>query len=148
MPPKKPVIYTGARNLAKILQPFNEGSEMSLLCEVIGGLPPPRVMWYINDEVLDDTYTQEHDDITINRLDIRRVTRNFLRTRLICKANNTQLMTPLTSEVILDVNRECNQNIRFIYWMKSVEKRIAVIFKIISYLIIFILNLIKKKYCV
>ncbi|XP_012055315.1 PREDICTED: hemicentin-2-like [Atta cephalotes] len=104
VPPKKPVIYTGARNLAKILQPFNEGSEMSLLCEVIGGLPPPRVTWYFNDEVLDDTYTQEHDDITINRLDIRRVTRNFLRTRLICKANNTQLMMPLTSEVILDVN--------------------------------------------
>ncbi|KAG5305740.1 NCAM2 protein, partial [Acromyrmex insinuator] len=105
VPPKKPVIYTGAsRSLAKILQPFNEGSEMSLLCEVIGGLPPPRVTWYFDDEVLDDTYTQEHDDITINRLDVRRVTRNFLRTRLICKANNTQLMMPLTSEVILDVN--------------------------------------------
>ncbi|XP_018346150.1 PREDICTED: hemicentin-2-like [Trachymyrmex septentrionalis] len=105
VPPKKPVIYTGAsRSLAKILQPFNEGSEMSLLCEVIGGLPPPRVTWYFDDEVLDDTYTQEHDDITINRLDIRRVTRDFLRTRLICKANNTQLMMPLTSEVILDVN--------------------------------------------
>ncbi|KAG5322004.1 NCAM2 protein, partial [Acromyrmex heyeri] len=105
VPPKKPVIYTGAsRSLAKILQPFNEGSEMSLLCEVIGGLPPPRVTWYFDDEILDDTYTQEHDDITINRLDVRRVTRNFLRTRLICKANNTQLMMPLTSEVILDVN--------------------------------------------
>ncbi|KYQ58917.1 Protein turtle like protein A [Trachymyrmex zeteki] len=105
VPPKKPVIYTGTgRSLAKILQPFNEGSEMSLLCEVIGGLPPPRVTWYFDDEVLDDTYTQEHDDITINRLDIQRVTRDFLRTRLICKANNTQLMTPLTSEVILDVN--------------------------------------------
>ncbi|XP_018368212.1 PREDICTED: hemicentin-2-like [Trachymyrmex cornetzi] len=105
VPPKKPVIYTGAsRSLAKILQPFNEGSEMSLLCEVIGGLPPPRVTWYFDDEVLDDTYTQEHDDITINRLDIRKVTRDFLRSRLICKANNTQLMMPLTSEVILDVN--------------------------------------------
>jgi len=81
---------------------------MSLLCEVIGGLPPPRVMWYFNDKVLDDTYTQEHDDITINRLDVPRVTRDFLRTRLICKASNTPLMMPLTSEVILDVNCECN----------------------------------------
>jgi len=108
VPPKKPVIYIGAsRSLAKILQPFNEGSEMSLLCEVIGGTPPPKVTWYFEGKVLDDTYTQEHEDIMINRLDISKVTRDFLRARLICKANNTQLMTPLTSEIILDVNREC-----------------------------------------
>lgn len=96
------------RTLAQILQTFNEGSEMFLLCEVIGGLPPPRVTWYFNDKVLDDTYTMQKHDITINRLDIPRVTRDFLRARLICKANNTQLMTPLTSEVIIDMNRECN----------------------------------------
>ncbi|XP_011644454.1 hemicentin-1-like [Pogonomyrmex barbatus] len=105
VPPKKPVIYTGtSRNRAEIMQPFNEGSEMSLFCEVIGGSPPPRVTWYFDGKVLDDTYTQEHDDITINRLDIPRVTRGFLSTRLICKASNTQLMTPLTAEIVLDVN--------------------------------------------
>lgn len=107
VPPKKPVIYTGAsRRLAKTLQPFNEGSEMSLLCEVIGGSPPPKVAWYFKGKMLDDTYTQEHDDITINRLDISKVTRDFLNARLICKANNTQLMTPLVSEIVLDLNRE------------------------------------------
>lgn len=120
MPPKKPVIYTDTkRTLAKILETFNEGSEKFLLCEVIGGKPPPRVTWYINDKVLDDTYTQEYieygDDITINRLDIPRVTRDFLRARLICEANNTQLMTPLTSEVIIDVNREYKIFILFNY---------------------------------
>lgn len=105
--PKKPVIYIGAgRSLAKIPQPFNEGSEMSLLCEVIGGSPPPRVTWYFEGKMLDDTYTQEHDDITINRLDVSEVTREFLEARLICAADNTQLMTPLTSEITLDVNRE------------------------------------------
>lgn len=116
VPPKKPVIYTGAsRSLAKILQPFNEGSEMSLLCEAIGGSPPPKVTWHFEGRVLDDTYTQEHDDITINRLDISKVTRDFLRARLICKASNTQLMTPLTSEIILDVNRECIRTTRHLY---------------------------------
>jgi len=107
VPPKKPVIYIGPnKSLAKILQPFNEGSEMSLLCEVIGGSPPPKVTWYLKGQVQNNTYTQEHEDIMINRLNIL-VTRDFLRARLICKANNTQLMTPLTSEIILDVNREC-----------------------------------------
>ncbi|XP_020300433.1 hemicentin-1-like isoform X2 [Pseudomyrmex gracilis] len=76
---------------------------MSLLCEVIGGSPPPQVTWYIENKVQDGTYMQKHDDITINRLDIL-VTRDLLWARLICKANNTQLMTPLTSEITLDVN--------------------------------------------
>ncbi|XP_072746306.1 neural cell adhesion molecule 1-B isoform X2 [Anoplolepis gracilipes] len=105
VPPKKPMIYTGAsRSLAKIPQPFNEGSEMSLLCEVIGGSPPPKVTWHFEGKILDDSYTQEHEDITINRLDIRKVTRDFLRAKLICKASNTQLISPVTSEIILDVN--------------------------------------------
>ncbi|XP_043801372.1 hemicentin-2-like [Apis laboriosa] len=104
VPPNKPVIYTGAgRSLAKILQPFNEGSELSLLCEVIGGSPPPKVTWHFNG-AMDDTYTLEHGDITINRLDISNVTRKFLRTRLICRASNTHLVPPLTSEIILDIN--------------------------------------------
>lgn len=88
---------------------------MSLLCEVIGGSPPPKVTWYFGGKILDDTYEQEHDDITINRLDISKVTRDFLRARLICKANNTQLMSPLTSEIILDVNRECIRIARHLY---------------------------------
>ncbi|XP_024892501.1 hemicentin-1-like [Temnothorax curvispinosus] len=104
VPPKKPVIYTDTkRTPAQILETFNEGSEKFLLCEVIGGTPPPRVTWYLNDKVLDDTYTHMHD-VTTNRLDIPSVTREFLRSRLICKATNTQLMTPLTSEVIIDMN--------------------------------------------
>ncbi|KAL6432591.1 hypothetical protein ACFW04_006865 [Cataglyphis niger] len=105
VPPKKPMILTGAsRSLAKIPQPFNEGSEMSLLCEVMGGSPPPKVTWHFEGKILDDSYTQEHGDITINRLDIQKVTRDFLRARLICKASNSQLISPMTSEIILDVN--------------------------------------------
>ncbi|KAG7204266.1 hypothetical protein KM043_002088 [Ampulex compressa] len=105
VPPKRPVIYTGeSRSLAKILQPFNEGSELSLLCEVIGGSPAPKVTWHFEGKMLDDTYTLEHGDVTINRLDISKVTRDFLRARLTCRATNTQLVTPLTAEVILDVN--------------------------------------------
>ncbi|KAK9306027.1 hypothetical protein QLX08_003098 [Tetragonisca angustula] len=104
VPPNKPVIYTeDGRSLAKVLQPFNEGSVLSLLCEVMGGSPPPKVTWHFEGEI-DDTYTLEHGDITINRLDITNVTRKFLRARLICRASNTHLVAPLTSEIILDIN--------------------------------------------
>ena len=106
MLPNKPVIYTGdGRSLAKVLQPFNEGSVLSLLCEVMGGSPPPKVTWHFEGET-DDTYTLEHGDITINYLDITNVTRKLLRARLICRASNTRLVPPLTSEIILDINRK------------------------------------------
>ncbi|XP_017879884.1 hemicentin-2-like [Ceratina calcarata] len=107
VPPNKPVIYTSdGRNLAKVSQPFNEGSELSLLCEVIGGSPPPKVTWHFEGEMLNDTYTYtlEHGHITINRLDISNVTRNFLHAKLICQARNTHLLAPVTSEIILDIN--------------------------------------------
>ncbi|XP_076392200.1 neural cell adhesion molecule 2 isoform X1 [Megachile rotundata] len=107
VPPSKPVIYTGensGRTLANMQQPFNEGSDLSLLCEVIGGFPPPKVTWHFQDEIMDDTYTLEHGGITINHLYIPKVTRNFLRAKLTCQANNTHLVPSLTSEIILDIN--------------------------------------------
>ncbi|CAL7948604.1 unnamed protein product [Xylocopa violacea] len=105
VPPNKPVIYTSdGRSLEKVSQPFNEGSQLSLLCEVIGGSPPPKVTWHFEGKLLDGTYTLEHGDITINRLDISNVTREYLRARLICRAKNTHLVPPLSSDIILDIN--------------------------------------------
>ncbi|CAL1675184.1 unnamed protein product [Lasius platythorax] len=104
VPPKKPIIYAGdSRSLAKMPHLFNEGSEMSLECDVIGGSPPPKVTWHFEGKILDHSYSHEHD-ITTNKLDILKVTRDLLRARLICEASNTQLIPPVTSEIILDVN--------------------------------------------
>ncbi|XP_029055789.1 hemicentin-2-like isoform X1 [Osmia bicornis bicornis] len=105
VPPNKPVIYTGVgRTLANMLQPFNEGSDLSLLCEVIGGSPPPKVTWHFEEKILDDTYKLEHGSITINGLHISKISRDFLRAKLICQANNTHLVPALTSEIVLDIN--------------------------------------------
>lgn len=99
------MIYVGpSRNEAKILQPFNEGDVLSLMCEVRGGVPSPSVTWYLENEPLDATYKREYDDVTVNYLDIATVTRNLLRARLVCRANNTRLVEQRYSEVILDVN--------------------------------------------
>ena len=106
------MIFANAkRPFTKILQPFNEGSELSLICEVIGGVPPPRVTWYLENNLLDDTYKREISDITVNPLNVTRVSREFLRARLICRASNTHLVPPITTEIILDVNREYGQRI-------------------------------------
>ncbi|PBC32430.1 Cell adhesion molecule [Apis cerana cerana] len=80
VPPNKPVIYTGAgRSLAKILQSFNEGSELSLLCEVIGGSPPPKVTWHFNG-AMDDTYTLEHVKPLLVNITNKRAHLSALRT--------------------------------------------------------------------
>ncbi|XP_033322512.1 neural cell adhesion molecule 2 [Megalopta genalis] len=103
VPPSKPTIYTGdGRSLAEVS--FNEGSVLSLLCEVIGGSPAPNVTWHFKGKLLDNTYTLEHGKITTNRLDPYTVTREFHRAKLTCRADNTPLISPQTSEIILDVN--------------------------------------------
>ncbi|XP_012285375.1 hemicentin-2 [Orussus abietinus] len=105
VPPRRPIIFTGTeKSLAKILQPFNEGSDVSLVCEVGGGTPPPRVSWFLENKVLDDSFRQEHGEITVNSLFIEKIGRNFSKARLICKASNTHLIPPTSAEIILDVN--------------------------------------------
>ncbi|XP_033228729.1 hemicentin-1-like isoform X2 [Belonocnema kinseyi] len=104
IPPETPLIYTSTGNLANILQPFNEDSPLSMVCKVTGGKPPPKVVWYLENKILDESYTSEMGDTTVNRLDISKVTRDFLRARLICKAHNSHLVKPAVSEIILKVN--------------------------------------------
>lgn len=106
MPPQSPVIYTSGRILAKSLQPLDEDSELTLVCEVTGGSPSPRVTWHRDGRLLDETFRHEDDDLTVNRLDLKRVTRDLLSAQLVCKASNTLLVPPTTAEIIVDVNRE------------------------------------------
>ena len=106
VPPQSPVIYTKDKNLAKNLQPFDEDSELTLVCEVTGGSPLPKVTWHWNDKIIDNTFQHIHD-ITVNRLNITKVTRNLLNAQFTCKSSNTNLIPPITAEIIVDVNRMC-----------------------------------------
>ena len=105
VPPQSPVIYTNDRMLAKNLQPLHEDSELMLMCEVTGGSPPPRVTWHWNGRLIDETFDRSYD-VTVNTLDMNRVTRDLLSAQLICKASNTKLVQPTTAEIIVDVNCE------------------------------------------
>ncbi|XP_043272847.1 neural cell adhesion molecule 1-like [Venturia canescens] len=107
--PEKPVIRANPqRSSAKILEPINEGGELSLLCEVDGGKPPPQVAWYLENKLLDDTYerrtlVKKGVEVTVNQLDVIKVSREFFEARLICRASNTELAS-VSSEIILDIN--------------------------------------------
>ncbi|BES90972.1 CD80-like C2-set immunoglobulin domain [Nesidiocoris tenuis] len=105
VPPERPVIYDGKRrDRTKLLEPYNEGADVNLVCEVSNGRPKPRVIWYLENSVIDDSYEHRPDEMTINHLSFPNVGRQHLNARLICQASNTQLAPPATKVVILDIN--------------------------------------------
>lgn len=108
VPPSKPVIRDATtRNISRIEEPYNEGSDVNLICEVEGGRPPPKLTWYLENTVIDEYYEYNtQSGRTVNHLSYPEVGRQHLKARLICEASNTNLVSPLTRVVILDVNRK------------------------------------------
>ncbi|XP_049877561.1 hemicentin-1-like [Pectinophora gossypiella] len=105
IPPERPTIYDAKRrDRTKLVEPYNEGSNVLLICEVTGGRPRPRVTWYLENVVIDDSFEQRSDGVTINTLTFPNVGRQHLNARLVCQASNTNLAPPETKVLILDIN--------------------------------------------
>lgn len=68
------------------------------------GKPRPKVIWYLENTVIDDSYEQRSDGLTVNSLSFPNVGRQHLNARLICQASNTNLTPPTSKVLILDVN--------------------------------------------
>ncbi|XP_047536861.1 hemicentin-1-like [Vanessa tameamea] len=105
IPPSRPTIYDAKRrDRTKLIEPYNEGSNVLLICEVDGGIPRPRVTWYLENVVIDDSYEERKEGITVNTLTFPNVGRQHLNARLVCQASNTNLAPPETKVLILDIN--------------------------------------------
>ncbi|XP_015585249.1 hemicentin-1 isoform X2 [Cephus cinctus] len=106
VPPERPIILDGAsHDISRIEEPYNEGSDVHLICEVRGGKPPPRVTWFLENTVIDESYLySEISGVTVNHLSYPKVGRQHLKSRLICQASNTNLTEPKSNLLILDVN--------------------------------------------
>ncbi|XP_045527790.1 hemicentin-1-like isoform X2 [Pieris brassicae] len=105
IPPSRPAIYdVKRRDRTKLVEPYNEGSNVLLICEVDGGRPRPQVTWYLENVVIDDSCDERSDGITVNTLTFPNVGRQHLNSRLVCQASNTNLAPPETKVLILDIN--------------------------------------------
>ncbi|XP_066601874.1 neural cell adhesion molecule 1 [Prorops nasuta] len=106
VPPSRPVILDGAtKDVSRIEEPYNEGSDVNLICEVRGGKPPPKLTWYLENTVIDESYLRNVDSgLTVNHLSYPKVGRQHLKARLICQASNTNLVSPQNRVLILDIN--------------------------------------------
>ncbi|MPC23524.1 hypothetical protein E2C01_016578 [Portunus trituberculatus] len=74
------------------------------------GWPPPAVLWYEGQKVIDDTYEVDSDlpssGVVQNELSLAPLTRADLGRRLTCTASNTNTTQPSTTTVTLDLTRK------------------------------------------
>ncbi|XP_012275792.1 hemicentin-1 [Orussus abietinus] len=113
LPPSKPIIYDAKRrDMSKLVEAYPEGANLTLVCEVHGGRPRPKVEWYLENQLIDSSYEAKESPspagkdglVTINHLTMGGLTRTHHNSRLSCKARNTHLAPPPTTAIIIVIN--------------------------------------------
>ncbi|KAI1303038.1 Nephrin [Halotydeus destructor] len=85
--------------------PLDEGSNIVLVCQSTGGKPLPSLIWYLENQIIDDQYsTGTSSRMVLNELRLENVTRKDLLKKLACRASNSQLLAPFEASVIVDMN--------------------------------------------
>ncbi|XP_033218241.1 nephrin-like [Belonocnema kinseyi] len=110
VPPSKPIIYDSKRrDMSKHQEAYPEGADLQLNCEVHGGKPRPKLIWYMQSQILNSTYEfrknygPNGEDVTINQIILRNLKRNHHQARLSCKASNTPLASPSITTVTIEL---------------------------------------------
>ncbi|XP_045528206.1 hemicentin-1-like [Pieris brassicae] len=104
-PPNQPTIIDArTQDSIRLLEPYNEGDTIELLCEVKGGNPRPSLIWYLENTIIDETFEEEDNGVTSNALTFPRLGREHLNARLSCQASNTNLSPPPSKLFILNIN--------------------------------------------
>ncbi|GBN24442.1 hypothetical protein AVEN_140777-1 [Araneus ventricosus] len=105
VPPKETIILDTENNeLSGVIGPYDEGSELRLRCESIGGYPPPTVTWWRGSTLLDDTFETLPDGVVRNDLVISTLQRSDLLMVLTCNANNNNATVAVATSVKINLN--------------------------------------------
>lgn len=86
--------------------PYDEGSDMVLLCEVRGGLPIPKIVWLFNGKPVDSTLLDfSFVGSQTSKLIIKNLSRMHQHSTITCRASNFP-KTETTANVTIDLLRK------------------------------------------
>ncbi|XP_042872413.1 nephrin-like [Penaeus japonicus] len=103
--PGQPVLRVGGQRATDgVLGPLQEGTALAITCSVSGGVPAPKVVWKRQEKILDPTVESRSPTLTVNQLNIARLTRVFHNVRLTCVASNNNVTAPVEASITVTMN--------------------------------------------
>ena len=88
---------------SKSVGPFKEGDPLTIQCVAVGGEPPPSVLWYRDNTIIDKTYIANEKGAVQNTLTIQRLDRSDMGPRYRCLASNNNMTLPTQTWITLDI---------------------------------------------
>uniref|UniRef100_A0A182JN36 Sidestep protein n=1 Tax=Anopheles atroparvus TaxID=41427 RepID=A0A182JN36_ANOAO len=105
VPPTKITILDelGAAVVNNLVGPYRESVDVNLTCISSGGQPTPKVTWWREHALLDDSFLVLPDGTVKNVLFLEKLSRHDLHSVYTCQASNGHVVPPLSSAVKLDM---------------------------------------------
>ncbi|XP_055603399.1 nephrin [Uranotaenia lowii] len=105
VPPSRVTILDdqGAEVQNNVVGPYREHTDINLTCISSGGIPTPKVTWWKEHALLDDSFMVLPDGTVKNVLYLEKLTRSDLNSIYTCQASNGHVVPPLSTAVKLDM---------------------------------------------
>ena len=109
VPPNKVFILNDKSEMITrpMIGPCFEGDTIKMTCVTTGGNPLPKVTWWLENTIVDDTYETISENRVANELVIDKITREHSGNVYTCRSVNNNVLPPPTADVKIDMYCKC-----------------------------------------